>query len=137
MGDVQLFSNFDPDRIQHYEVTENAVHIYMNEIHRMQAISEFMSTVEAFRYEVEHGIYPEAAAYKSFDYDFEFSMLTFVVDKELFMEDILAKMIERNIVEDCIRFQLYSRKPLGVTVKYVDSKSLHVFLTYEYPKEFK
>ncbi len=137
MGDLRLFSNYDPERIQYYEIKESEVEIFMNELHRLQAIEEFISTVSAFKDELEFSGRSETEIYKNFDYDFEFSTLLFTVDRALFRVDITAEIIERGIVFECIRFQLYSRKPVGVTVKYVDCHTRRVFLVRHYPDEFK
>ncbi|MER2000049.1 MAG: hypothetical protein ABS882_09745 [Lysinibacillus sp.] len=94
LGSVQHFKNYDPLRIRHFELINGTVHLYMNELDRLQAMQEYRSTVEAFRYEVERRVRPETQSYKSFDYTDNFQSFTFVISKELFANDVTAMMIE-------------------------------------------
>lgn len=137
LGSVKNFRNYDPSRIQHYELIDGAVHLYMNELDRLEAMEEFKSTIEAFRYEVERRVRPETQAYKSFSYSEDFSTFTFIVNKELFLEDVSAIMIERSIVEDAMRYQLYSKKKIGVYVLYKDAFDGSIIREKTYPKEIQ
>ena len=137
LGPIKKFSNFDPTRIQHYELVDNEVHLYINELDRLQALQEFKSTIEAFRYEVDRRVRPEIQSFKSFHYTDDFNEFTFVVSGELFKDDVSAMMIERSIVEDAIRYQLYAKKKIGVRVIYKDAYTNHVIREKVYPKELK
>ena len=137
LGAVQRFKNYDPSRIQHYELIDSAVYLYMNELDRLNAMQEYKSTIEAFRYEVERRVRPETQSYKSFDYTDNFERFTFVVNSELFEEDISSMMIERSIVEDAMRYQLYGKKKIGVHVVYKDAFSGEMIRERNYPKEIQ
>ena len=133
IGDVTTFTNFDPIRIEHFIIEKDHVKIYLSEVNRMEAIREFQTTIEAFQYEVERGLREETVSFKSFDYDFDYTHLNFAVYKHAFEEDISAEMIEKSIVYDALMYQLYSKKPLHVMVKYVDAETRFVFLKKTYP----
>ena len=137
LGSVQQFKNYDPSRIQHFELTNGAVHLYMNEVDRLQAMLEYKSTIEAFRYEVDRRVRPETQSYKSFDYTDNFVLFTFIVSAELFADDVTAMMIERSLVEDAMRYQLYSKKRIGVRVVYQDAYSGEVIRERVYPKDIE
>ncbi|MGN7476631.1 hypothetical protein ACTHOQ_02155 [Solibacillus silvestris] len=134
IGNIHQFRNFDPSRILHYELKEDRLLIYMEESVRVESINDFHSTVEAFRYEVERGVRPEVEAFRSFTYNADLSELKFTVDREIFEQDITAEMIEISIVEDAIKFQIYSRKPIGVQVYYHDDKTKLLFEQRAYPE---
>lgn len=134
LGETKHFKNYDPARIQYFDIVSNGVHLYMNEIDRIQAMEEFKSTIEAFRYEVERGVRPEVQAYSKFEYDSNFQQLIFYVKRVPFEQDVTTDMIERSIVEDCIRFQVYSRKPIGVEVVYIDVENNERIIERIYPK---
>lgn len=137
LGRTERFKNYDPARIRFFEVVEHGVHLYMNEEDRQQAMEEFRSTAQAFQFEAARGLRSEVQAYKAFYYDDHFSMLRFKVNRALFEEDITVNMIERSIVEDCIRYQVYRKVPIQVTVKYIDEQTDRVFLEKTYPKQIK
>ena len=134
LGNIHQFKNFDPSRIVHYELKEDRLLLYMEEVMRLEAMLEFRSTIEAFRYEVDRGVLPEVEAFTAFDYNEDFSTLTFTVDREQFEEDITAEMIEISIAEDAIKYQIYSRKPIGVEVRYRDVKTNQLFEQRTYPE---
>ena len=134
MGPIHSFSNYDPTRIQRYETSDGKIYLYMTEGDRLGAIAEFLSTLEAFQYEVERGVRPETVAYKSFTFDKDLQLLEFFVYKSLYVIDVSAKMIELSLVEDSIRYQVYSEKSVGVTVQYIDYDSKEVIETRHYGK---
>ena len=134
IGNIHQFKNFDPSRILHYELKEDCLLIYMEEWVRLEAINEFSGTVEDFRNEVERGIRPEVEAFESFEYNEDLSELKFTVKRDLFEQDILAEMLEISIVEDAIKFQIYSRKSIGVQVYYLDDMTKLVFEQRFYPE---
>lgn len=134
IGNIHQFKNFDPSRILHYELKEDCLLIYMEESVRLEAINEFSRTIEDFRNEVERGIRPEVEAFEAFEYNDDLSELKFTVKRELFDHDILAEMLEISIVEDAIKFQIYSRKSIGVQVYYLDDKTKLVFEQRFYPE---
>lgn len=136
-GSVKSFKNYDPSRIQHFELIDGGVHLYMSELDRLHAMQEYKSTVEAFRFEVDRRVRPETQSYKSFYYADDFSSFTFEVNKELFTEDVSSMMIERSIVEDAMRYQLYAKKKIGVHVIYKDAYSGEVIREKMYPKEIQ
>ena len=133
LGNTDNFTNYDPARIQHFDIVTGGVHLYMNEIDRIQAMKEFKSTIEAFQIEVERGVLPEVQAYSKVEYDPDYKQLRFYVDRILFEQDVTANMIERSIVEDCIRYQVYSGLNIGVEVSYIDAKTNERFAHKEYP----
>lgn len=134
IGNIHQFKNFDPSRILHYELKEDCLLIYMEESIRLEAITEFSRTIEDFRNEVEKRIRPEVEAFEAFEYNEDLSELRFTVKRELFNQDILAEMLEISIVEDAIKFQIYSRKSIGVQVYYLDDKTKLVFEQRFYPE---
>lgn len=135
LGSVKQFKNYDPSRIQHYELIGDSVRLYMSELDRLNAMQEYRSTVNAFRYEVERRVRPETQSYKSFHYTDDFQSFVFEVSPGLFMEDVSALMIERSIVEDAMRYQLYAKKKIGVHVVYKDAHSGEIIREKIYPKE--
>lgn len=133
LGDITKFKNFNPSRILHYEIRNNELLLYMKEVHRLEAIEEFKSTIEAFRFEVERGVSPEVEAFYSFEFDRDFTKFMVTVDQQQFEQDITAEMIELTIVEDALKYQMYNRKPVGVEVFYRDKQSKEMFKKREYP----
>lgn len=133
LGSIKNFRNFDPERILDYQFRDGKLYIFISEIDRLGSIQEFRSTIEAFLYEVERGVRPETEAYREFRYDTDFTELAFLVDRPLFEQDVSAEMIELSIVEDALKYQLYSRKAIGVTVYYKDVATGEIFLTRVYP----
>ncbi|MER2190141.1 MAG: hypothetical protein ABS951_04210 [Solibacillus sp.] len=101
----------------------------------MESIQEFRSTIETFLYEIERGVSPETEAYVEFRFDQNFTELHFSVNWTLFEQDVSVKMIELSIVEDALKYQLSSRKPIGVTVYYNDAEMNEIFLTRSYPQK--
>lgn len=134
MGPISRFSNFDPNRIQDYKLCDGFIYLHMYEEDRIQAMEEFMSTVKAFQMEVERGVRPETEAYRSFMFDQDLRLLKFTVDKSLLAVDVSAKMIERSLVEDVIRYQVYSGNNIGVTVQYIDYQSKKIIEKQHYCK---
>ena len=134
LGNIHQFKNFDPSRIVHYELKEDSLLLYMEEVKRLEAMLEFRSTIEAFRYEVERGVRPEVEVFSSFEYTEDFSVLTFTVDRTEYEQDITAEMIELSITEDAIKYQIYNRKPIGVEVRYKDVTTNQVFEQRTYPE---
>lgn len=133
IGSIKNFCNFDPDRIFDYKFQDGKLYIYMNEINRLESIQEFRSTLEAFLYEVERGVRPETEAFQQFQYDDDFQLLQFTVDKLLFEQDSSAEMIELSLVEDALKYQLYSRKSIGVNVQYRDAQTGEILVNRLYP----
>lgn len=133
LGDITKFKNFDPSRILHYEIRNNELLLFMKEVHRLEAIEEFKSTIEAFRFEVERGISPEVESFYSFEFDRDFTRFMMTVDQQQFEQDITAEMIEMTIVEDALKYQMYNRKPVGVKVYYRDKQTKEMFTKKEYP----
>ena len=78
LGNIHQFKNFDPSRIVHYELKEDRLLLYMEEVMRLEAMLEFRSTIEAFRYEVDRGVLPEVEAFTAFDYNEDFSTRCFL-----------------------------------------------------------
>ncbi|WP_332646966.1 hypothetical protein [Lysinibacillus sp. 54212] len=134
MGRLHTFSNYDPTRIRHYELRDGFIYLYMYEEDRLQAMEESFSTLEAFQYEVERKVLPETIAYTSFIFDRELQLLEFSVDKSLYVDDVSVKMIELSLVEDSIRYQVYSGMQIGVTVQYIDYESKEIIETRHYAK---
>ncbi len=132
-GDITKFKNLDPSRILHYEVKNNELLLYMKEVHRLEAIEEFKSTIEAFQFEVEQGISPEVEVFYSFEFDRDFTKFMMTVDQLQFEQDITAEMIELTLVEDALKYQIYNRKPVGVNVYYRDKQSKEMFKKRVYP----
>lgn len=137
LGAIKNFRNFDPERILDFQFRDGKLVIFISEMNRLESIQEFRSTAEAFLYEVERGIRPEVEVYRAFQFDSDFVELTFTVDRALFEQDISAEMIELSIVEDALKYQLYSRKSIGITVYYKDAETREVFLTRHYPQKNK
>lgn len=135
LGNIHQFKNFDSSRIVHYELKEDCLVLYMEEKMRLEAMHEFHSTIEAFRYEVERGVRPEVEVFTAFEYSENFSTLIFTVDRAQFEEDITAEMIEISIAEDAIKYQIYSRQPIGVEVRYRDVKTNEIFEQRNYPEQ--
>lgn len=135
LGSIKNFRNFDPERILDYQFRNGKLVIFLSEFHRLESIQEFRSTVEAFLYEVERAVRPETEAFRKFRFDPDFTELCFTVDRVLFEQDISAEMIERSLVEDALKYQLYSRKPIGVTVYYNDATTGEVFTKRHYPQK--
>ena len=134
LGNIHQFKNFDPTRLVHYELKEDCLLLYMEEAMRLEAMLEFRSTIEAFHYEVERGVRPEVEIFSSFEFNEDFSILIFTVDRAQYEEDITAEMIEISIAEDAIKYQIYSRKPIGVEVRYRDSNTKQIFEQRTYPE---
>jgi hypothetical protein len=134
LGDIQKFKNYDPTRIIHYELKGNHLCIYMEENKRLEAMEEFRSTVEALQYQVERKGSPLVRSFESFQFDTDLANLIFVVKKELFERDFTAKVIEKSIVEDALKYQIYSRKAIGVRVYYRDAESNKLIRECIYPK---
>lgn len=134
IGDIRKFKNYDPARIIHYELIENEMCIYMEEKKRLEAMEEFKSTIEALQFEVERGVSPETESFLSFRFDSALTNFIFVVKKELFERDITAEMIEKSIVEDALKYQIYSGKPIGVHVYYYDSETNNLIKECSYPE---
>lgn len=135
LGSIKNFRNFDPERILDYQFRDGKLTIFISEMDRLESIQEFRSTIEAFLYEIERGVSPETEAYHTFHFDPDFTALHFMVSRSLFEQDISAKMIERSLAEDALKYQLYSRKPIGVTVYYNDAETNEIFLTRSYPQK--
>lgn len=135
LGSIKNFRNFDPWRILDFQFHNGKLLIFMSEMDRLESMQEFRSTIEAFLYEVERAVGPETEAYEAFHFDPDFAELYFTVDRLLFEQDVSAEMIERSIVEDALKYQLYSRKPIGVTVYYKDAATDGVFLIRSYPQK--
>lgn len=133
IGSIDTFSNFDPTRIRYYEKYDDHIVLYMSEIDRLDAIQQYKSTLEAFKYEVDRGVREEAQAFKHFEYDDDFTKLTFYVNRTLFSQDISAMMIERSIVDDILKYQLYYRKPIQVHVRYIDMDTKQLIEQRFYP----
>lgn len=133
IGSIHRFRNYDPTRIIHYELKDNRLFLFMDEEKRLEAMTEFRSTLEAFHYEVGRGVRPEVEAFYHFDYQEDFTELTFTVDRLEYEQDITAEMIEMSIVEDAIKYQIYSRKPIRVQVTYIDYATKRVFEQRNYP----
>lgn len=107
----------------------------MSERDRLESIQEFRSTIDAFSSEVERAVLPETEAFADFQFDLDFTELYFSVNRQLFEQDISAEMIERSIVEEALKYQLYSRKSIGVTAYYKDVATDNVFLTRNFPQK--
>lgn len=137
IGDIQKFINYDPTRILHFEIEAQRLMIYMKETMRLEAIDEFKSTIEAFHYEVLRNVRLEVEAFYIFEYDEHFSHLTFTVNRTEFEQDITAKMIELSIVEDALKYQIYSRKKIGVNVYYKDRQTNEIFKSLFYPENIE
>lgn len=133
IGSIKRFKNFDPQRIQRYEMTSDEVIIFMTEEDRLQAMEEIRTRIEAYRYEIERQLRPETEAFHQFDYNQDFHEIIFTVDQQIFEEDISALMIELSVVEDALKYQLYSRKEVGVHVQYKDTKTNEFFEDRYYP----
>lgn len=133
IGNIHHFRNYDPSRIVHYELKANRLLLFMDEKMRIEAMTEFRSTLEAFRYEVGRGVRPEVEAFYQFDYVEDFTELTFTVDRIEYEQDITAEMIEMSIVEDAIKYQIYSGNAICVQVRYIDYATKQVFEQRKYP----
>ncbi|WP_274309560.1 hypothetical protein [Solibacillus daqui] len=133
IGNIHQFRNFDPSRIVHYELKNERLLLFMDEEMRLEAMAEFRSTAEAFHYEVGRGVRPEVEAFYRFDYKDDFSELLFTVDRIKYEQDISAEMIEMSIVEDAIKYQIYSRRAIHVQVKYIDYATNQIFVQRNYP----
>lgn len=133
MGSIKRFRNFDPERILDFQFRDGKLYIYMNEQSRLESIQEFQSTIEAFLYEVKRAVRPEVSAFLDFQFDQDFQRLQFTVKRSLFEQDSTAEMIKLSLVEDAIKYQLYSRKPIGVNVQYRDGLTGEVFINQLYP----
>lgn len=137
IGNIHQFKNFDPMRILHFQLKEDRLLIYMEEAMRLEAIKEFRSAIETFRDEVEQGVRPEVEVFHSFIYNEDFSELLFIVDRKEFEQDITAEMIEISIVEDAIKYQIYSHKNIGVQVNYQDAETKEIFEQHVYPETWE
>ena len=137
LGDVHTFRNFDPERVKEYEVVGNTLILYVDELARLEAIQEFRSTIEAFRYEVERGVREETESFSEFYYSDHFEELKFYVKRDMIEEDFSAKMIELSVVEDALKYQLFSKKEVGVTVYYIDTETNETLSKTVYPEHME
>lgn len=135
VGNIDDFSNYDPNRIAHYTIKNQQLLLYMTEENRQLALQDFKSMVQAFKEQVDTCEDIEVASYAKFECNDDLTVLDFYMQQADYRSDIFTAIIESTLVIDVLYYQLYAGniKPC-IKVRYFskDSHTLYETLQFDH-----